>query len=310
MQVVKENTAFESPRERLSNFFSRGDIFYSTDFHLCFVCGGADPEPGHPPTLRRRFLDWAAQNAQKLVCVQAESAVTDLLRRAGERRKAGTLSDIESTIAETVDSLLLFPESPGSFAELGMFSVDKEIAGKMLVTLLPEHQVDSFLMLGPIRNVSTESEFSPVPWILTQPLDDSFGKIAERLLGGILKKRGYRRRFTLKAWKKLKKREQIAVIDCLVYAAGVLTEEDLFFFIGERFGSYDASSVRLLVGLLVALDRVAVTDDADMISKANPVLPCFIESEGLELSDVKAVWMTAYGRHLPDAVRLIREVNP
>lgn len=292
------------------DFFSRGDVFYSTDFHLCFVCGGADPQEGQPPTLRRTFLDWAAINAQKLVCVQAESAVTDLLRRAGERRKAGTLSDIESIIAGTVHSLLLFPESPGSFAELGMFSVDKEIAGKMLVTLLPEHQVDSFLMLGPIRNISAESEFSPVPWILTEPIEESFRRIAERLLGGILKKRGYRRRFALKSWKEFTKREQLAIIDCLIYATGILTEEDLFLFIGAKFGVYDASAIRLLVGLLVALDRVVMTDDADMISRSSHILPCFIESEGLELSDVKAVWMTAYDRHLPDAGRLIREVNP
>lgn len=293
------------------NFFSRGDVFYSTDFHLCFVCGGADPLPGQRPTLRSSFLQWAANNetAEKLVCVQAENAVTDLLRRAGERRKAGTLSDIESIIAETVDSLLLFPESPGSFAELGMFSVDKEIASKMLVTLLPEHQVDSFIMLGPIRNISAESEYSPVPWILTDPINESFQRISERLLGGILRKRGYRRRFALKGWKELTKKEQLAIIDCLIYMAGILTEEDLFYFIGSKFGSYDASKIRLLVGLLVALGRVVMTDDADMISLRNDVLPCLIESEGLELSDVKAVWATAYERHLPDAVRLIREVN-
>lgn len=104
MQVVKENKAFESPRERTIEFFSRGDLHFSKDFHLSFVCGAADG----PLAFRRQFLDWASAHEPKLICVRAENAVTDLLRQADEVGGSRSLAVIEGMIAETVDSLLIF----------------------------------------------------------------------------------------------------------------------------------------------------------------------------------------------------------
>ena len=136
MQVIKENKAFDSPREKTVTFFSRGDLYFSRDLHLSFVCGGEDPRDGEPPKFRRQFLDWVKSSEPKLVCVLAENAVTDLLRQVDERRVGNNLGAIENVIAETVDSLLLFPESPGSFAELGLFSANENICEKMLICFI------------------------------------------------------------------------------------------------------------------------------------------------------------------------------
>ncbi len=136
MNVVKSNQAFESLWEKMLRFFSRGDLFFSRDTHLCFVCGAAGRTipPCNDLSLRALFVDYVNDRGdEKIVCVRAETAATELLREIDER--GSNISLFEKTIAETVDSVLIFPESPGSFAELGFFSAHEQIAKKMLVAI-------------------------------------------------------------------------------------------------------------------------------------------------------------------------------
>lgn len=48
---------------------------------------------------------------------------------------AFNLADHEIAVASKIDLLVIFPCSPGSFAELGMFSVEPRIAEKMVIFL-------------------------------------------------------------------------------------------------------------------------------------------------------------------------------
>jgi len=48
---------------------------------------------------------------------------------------AFNLADHEFTMARTIDLIVIFPCSPGSFAELGMFSREESIAAKMAIFL-------------------------------------------------------------------------------------------------------------------------------------------------------------------------------
>lgn len=50
-----------------------------------------------------------------------------------EGQANNSLLSLEQQLAEAVDLIILIPESPGSFAELGAFSTRKELAEKMLV---------------------------------------------------------------------------------------------------------------------------------------------------------------------------------
>ena len=193
MQIVQRNAAFDLPREKLKHYFSRGDLFFSRDSHLCFVCGSAgdtNPETGDR-SLRATFIDHVAQrDNSKIVCVRAETAAMELLRQIDERGK--NISVFEKTIAETVDSVLIFPESPGSFAELGYFSAHDAIARKTLVAVRAEHQVNSFITLGPIHAISKLSVFSPVPIVLATQPNDQMSQLVERLIGDSVNKRAYR----------------------------------------------------------------------------------------------------------------------
>ncbi len=161
LQIVKKKSIRFRPRKNGCAFFARGDLYFSRDSHLCFVCGAADPKPREQPKLRRQLLDLARDNEKKLFCVLAENAVIDLLRQVDERHKNNDLGVIENIIASAVCSLLLFRESPGSFAELGLFSANEAICKKMLTAVLAEYQGDSFITLGPIKAVGLKSYFFP-----------------------------------------------------------------------------------------------------------------------------------------------------
>lgn len=63
----------------------------------------------------------------------------------------------ESEFAQIVDLIILFSESYGSVAELGAFSMVKEIASRLLVIMDDKNYTDnSFVKLGPIRKLEEE----------------------------------------------------------------------------------------------------------------------------------------------------------
>lgn len=301
LQIVKSNTAFDLPREKLKQYFSRADLFFSRDTHLCFVCGAAGdiiPDTGHS-SLRAMFIDHVAQRGDsKIVCVRAETAATELLRQIDERGQ--NISTFEKTIAETVDSVLIFPESPGSFAELGYFSAHDAIARKTLVAVRTQHQANSFITLGPVHAISRVSLFAPSPIALGDPPAAQMPQIAERLLGDTLTKRTYRQRFEKQTWKGYDSRHQLAILDEIIDLVGATTETDLRHAVSECFGPYDVSIIRLQLAILVATVRVARNDNGDIFSRARTVP--FIEANSQETLAMKATWRRALEQHDPTAL--------
>jgi hypothetical protein len=68
---------------------------------------------------------------------------------AGER--AFNLADHEFALARTIDLLVIFPCSPGSFAELGMFCLQQPIAAKMAIFLSSRFRKGGgFIVEGPV----------------------------------------------------------------------------------------------------------------------------------------------------------------
>lgn len=308
MQVVKNNPAFESPWERLHRYFNRGDLFFSRDTHLCFVCGAAGATiPGtDTPSLRSLFVSYVSNRGDhKITCVRAETAATELLRQIDERGL--NISLFEKTIAETVDSILIFPESPGSFAELGYFSAHEQIAKKTLVAIRAEHQANSFITLGPIHSIARVSAYSPVPIALAEPVINQMPQIGERLLGEHARKRPYRQRVEKQTWKAYESREQLALMDEIIDLVGAITEVDLQYAVQKIFGPYDVSKLRLQLSLLVATDRIIRNDDGDIFAKQRSIP--FVEQRTQENLAVKAVWHRAFEEHDPMVITELEGVQ-
>ncbi len=305
---VKDNKAFTFTWKRLGDYFERQDISFDTDIHLTFVCGATDRCEGEQPTMRQKFVAWATENEQSLVCVIAERAISDLLRRPEERKSKSNLSTLEGLIAKTVHSIVLFPESSGSFAELGLFSANKEIAKKMLVAIDAKHQNGSFITLGPLKHTSLLSQFTPFPVTTSSDLEISFKQISSRLLRDASSKRPYKTKFHKKDWKSYSHIEQFSLLDHLVEMTGAWTEDDLFDFISKFFGKYDASLVRLLICLLSATGRITITETGDLIRRGNRKARFISGNEEQEL-EIKSKWTEAFRAYSPETLSLLERAG-
>jgi hypothetical protein len=115
---------------------------------ILFVCGGKIDLTTAPPSLRDAFLrEWhdtgdtthSVLLAEELNAFFPEGHYRDILT-------------FESDIAQISELIILFSESVGSFAELGAFCVEDEIARHLLVVMDDFNYAQrSFVTLGPIR---------------------------------------------------------------------------------------------------------------------------------------------------------------
>lgn len=289
----------------MKSYFSRGDLYFSQNVHLSFVCGaGGDTLPTGEPSLRSLYIAHTLERQTAgIVCIRAETATTELLRQLEERERTN-LAYFEKLIAETVDSILIFPESPGSFAELGFFSAFEGISKKTLVAVREEFQDNSFISLGPIHYISSVSGFKPTPISIGADFAAGFERISNRLVRPD-RVRPYRERFEKKAvWKEHSARHQLALLDEIVEVAGALTEPDLKTIIADVFGSYDISLVRMLLSLLVAMNRIKRNINGDIFSTGDGVP--FMECDGGERTSLKARWLAGYQDSQPETVEELR----
>lgn len=122
---------------------------------LTFICGGRDHN-GVPP-LRLQFLAHLAGSKAPILPLLAEKAFPhQLIER--------NLQVFETFLASAADCVLIFVESPGSFAETGLFAALRKIRDKTFVVNTRDHssQEDSFLNLGPIKLIRRKSLFDAV----------------------------------------------------------------------------------------------------------------------------------------------------
>lgn len=111
-----------------------------------FLCG-ADIK--NKNTYRSKMAD-LFKDKSKYQFLYPEDLFEDLLAGQGQY----SLLELENILADSVDAIVLFPESPGSFAELGAFSNNEKLARKMVVLINNKYKSDkSFINYGPVRLV-------------------------------------------------------------------------------------------------------------------------------------------------------------
>lgn len=77
--------------------------------------------------------------------------------------KTKDLLSLEGLLADSVDAVVIIPESPGSFAELGAFANDEKLRKKLICVVDKKYQKDkSFINQGPLKLVKKENSFGLV----------------------------------------------------------------------------------------------------------------------------------------------------
>lgn len=160
----------------LRKIFEEKRVYFQKHRLIIFVCGGGIEEEDN--SLRKQFIAWAEHNLPNFLCLIVEKAFE--VRFAEHSHTFINLREFESVVADVADCVLIFPESVGSYAEVGFFSNSSSISVKTLVVnRLDKQTKESFLNLGPIDTIYRASNLQTV-FIDMQEVAD-FTQVAERL---------------------------------------------------------------------------------------------------------------------------------
>lgn len=91
------------------------------------------------------------------------------------------LLTLENLLADSVDAIVLIPESPGSFAELGAFANDEKLRQKIICVIDKKYRKDkSFINQGPVKLVKKANK-SGIIFIDPSKMNTEVEKISSSL---------------------------------------------------------------------------------------------------------------------------------
>lgn len=221
--------------------------------NIIFVCGGSKSTD-----MRKKFQKEFSSLLPDYDFFEPEFAMKSYFNSGDDR--PFDITDFEELIANLSHSIVLFPEAPGSFAELGYFSAIEAIGKKTLLAIDSNMQKnDSFISLGPARKINGLSVFHPNIQIDYKKPD--FSLISTRLIErSPLSK-------TLKSldfdvFRKMSNFELFALTYEIVSLLKIATNDDIEFLLRSLFGSHIAASrSKQIVSTLVGSGRLKEVGD-------------------------------------------------
>jgi hypothetical protein len=276
-------------------------VFERKDKYTVFVCGG---EVSHAAnSLRAHFLKWAESELTDIIPLLAEQAYRESY--SDQSPEFINLGKFEQLIAGVCDCVLIFPESVGSYAELGLFSAFAPLKKKVLVANEVEyHTKDSFLNLGPVQNIDASSLFRSTIPISRVRLDEGFSAVKERLAR--LKRRSKRRVFHYKIYQQLSIEDKLLAILATVTFLRAVTLSGLTISMRTTFAAANKRELQHLLSILVAQRYVLRSDDYFVL---NPAMKPFVEFERISAADLISRATLYYTQHQPKTLERLRTIS-
>jgi hypothetical protein len=236
--------------------FEKKPVYHRKHRPLLFVCGGSLGKGEN--SLREQFIAWAEHHLPQFICLLAEDALfTDSF--GGEGRTFVNLGKFESVVAAVADCVLIFPESPGSWAETGYFAHSK-VGKKTLIANRFAHQtVVSFLNNGPIDTISRVSFIKPVYFNVQEAAD--FTPIEERLSAVKWQERG--ERLPYQPFKKFNFKQKLLVVFEMLRLLRLAEPQNLLYALKVCFGGGPrVQELRYLLGILLAAKFIKIDEES------------------------------------------------
>ncbi|UZD90321.1 retron St85 family effector protein [Cognatishimia activa] len=221
--------------------------------NIVFVCGGNEDED-----MRRQFQKKFAALLPEHEFFEPEFAMLDYFSMGDT--EPFDIADFEKLIGDLSLAIVLFPEAPGSFAELGYFSGQEDLVKKIVLALDSNHQrSDSFISLGPASKVDKKSIFKTSIQMDYQNPD--FSLVSQRIVDRV-KLKGNRRQFSVVEFSKMSSFELFALAHQLVELLVIATTDDIEFFLTALFGNhFSASKVKKIISILLGSKRLIEIGD-------------------------------------------------
>ncbi len=207
---------------------------------VIFLCGGRSSKP------RERLSQYISSQAIPSLIFSAEDVWTILAKQA----KFNAL-EMEEQLAQLADLVIIIVESPGTYTELGAFSLSESLRKKLLPILDPIYAGDgSFIETGPIRWVDSDSDFSPSIWVNLNTILDASPEIDDRL--GRLSKPSMTRITDLS-----KSPKHLLYFICeLAGIFGPCPIDHIQFYVKEIIGEINSDQISLLTSLANAMNLI------------------------------------------------------
>ena len=290
---------------RVAVLFSASDTFILKDSNIVFVCGGplVKGSMDDKPSMRKLFCDYAKENLKILRLFLAEDAEKDYVSH--DDPDFHNIGEFEEIIGSVSDCLIIFPESPGSFAELGYFSAQLKLRKKILIvndyTLQGE---DSFISRGPIEIIDKHSDFKPtIQMQFTQ--EANFDMVKKRLEKRITGSK--RSKFQFTDYNSLTGKEKFFIVFSLVELFVTITFDALEFCFKSVFAHSNKEDLRHLLSILVAAKLVVRKGPLhDYFSVSIDAKP-FIEFDSLNAQEFRLEVLEFYQREFPQVAVLCTE---
>jgi hypothetical protein len=171
MLLWYDHPRYVKTRDRLVASLTSRKFRFRRSEPIVFLCGGRD---SLPRTRLRAYL-------RKYLGVKVFFAepVWELIARD---RSLGALQ-MEAELAELANVVIIIAESPGTFAELGAFSLSSALRPKLLPIIDAKYRThtDSFIATGPLRWIDAESIFQPSVFVAHDRILECAPDIQDRL---------------------------------------------------------------------------------------------------------------------------------
>lgn len=286
--------------KRVAQSICSENTYFLRDSNIVFVCGGAM----NSSTMRFRFCEFARTELPHLRIFLAEAAQQDYVTHVEPEFHA--VSEFEDIIGEVSDCVVLFPESAGSYAELGYFSRNETLRKKLLIVNDATLQgQDSFIALGPIAIIDKHSRFKPT--IQIQYTDPNFQLVKDRLINRIAGKN--RKKFSSFEYSKIETREKFFIIFEIINIFQALNFEAIEYSFRSIFGRVKKSELKRLLSILVAANLVNRRGDEQEYFCINRSARSFMDIEELDVGEFRLKVMEFYERHFPDAANVVRGLS-
>ena len=166
-----EHPSYSPAREHLVKYLRSDNYRFRRLKPVLFLCGGSGSSSRD--TLRNYLLKHTVE------------ASVFYAERVWEHIAATTTSsalEMESDLASLADLVIVIVESPGTFAELGAFSLSDPLRKKILPIVDSSYRGhQSFIATGPLRWIDKDSSFAPTIYVPLNRILEAADEIEERI---------------------------------------------------------------------------------------------------------------------------------
>lgn len=168
-----DNPRYVRTRDELINRMKSERYRFRRHGPSIFLCGGAKS------IRRERLRNYLLKQVPNLLGVFYAERVWEHLTSHASSMSA---LEMEAELAKLADIVIVIVESPGTFAELGAFSLSPELRAKMLPIVDSKYKdQESFIVTGPLRWIDQDSLFRPTVYVKLDTVLDCVGEVEARI---------------------------------------------------------------------------------------------------------------------------------